>query len=113
MGAVGGEGGGCCAVDEGGDAVDVLNVGIVDAVAADDALEVSEFVQDGGEEVVFAGGCACGGTVGGIAECLVEFSVVFGGGVDEPAEAVAVGVEGEGAGVGATVGVVSGDGAFG
>jgi hypothetical protein len=35
-----------------------------------------------------------------------------GGGVDEPAEAVTLGLEGEGAGVGATVGVVSVDGGF-
>lgn len=34
--------------NEGGDAVDVLDVGIQGGVAADDALEVSEFVEDGG-----------------------------------------------------------------
>ncbi len=92
MGAVGGEGGGYSTVDEGGDAVDVLDVGIEGGVTADDAVEVSEFVQDGCEQVVFAGGCACGGTEGGGGEGLVEFGVVVGGGVDEPAEAVAVGV---------------------
>jgi hypothetical protein len=105
--------GGDSTVDEGGDAVDILDVGIEGGVAADDALKVSEFVENCGEEVVFAGGCACGGAVGGGAEGLVEFGVVVGGGVDEPAESVTVGVEGEGAGVGAIVGVVSGDGAGG
>ncbi len=113
MGAVGGEGGGGCAIDESGDAVDVLDVGIEGGVAANDAVEVSEFVEDGGEEVVFACGCACGGAVGGGGDGLVEFGVVVGGGVDEPAESVTVGVEGKGAGVGAIVGVISGDGGFG
>ena len=42
-----------------------------------------------------------------------KFAVVFWGGVDEPTDSVTVDVEGEGAGVGATVGVVSGDGGFG
>jgi hypothetical protein len=88
-------------------------VGIEGGVTADDAVEVSEFVEDGGEEVVFACGCACGGAEGGGGEVLIEFGVVVGGGVDKPAKAVAVDVEGEGAGVGAIVGVVSGDGAFG
>jgi Pentapeptide repeats (8 copies) len=105
--------GGCCAIDKGGDAVDVLDVGIEGGVAANDAVEVSEFVEDSCEEVVFAGGCACGGAVGCGGEGLVEFGVVVGGGVDKPAKAVAVGVEGEGAGVWAIVGVVSGDGGFG
>ncbi len=92
MGAVGGEGGCDSTVDESGDAVDVLDVGIEGGVAADDALEVSEFVEDCCEEVVFAGGCACGGAEGCGGEGLVEFGVVVGGAVDEPAEAVAVGV---------------------
>jgi len=42
-----------------------------------------------------------------------KFAVVFWGGVDEPTDSVAVDVEGEGAGVGATECVVSGDGGFG
>ena len=42
-----------------------------------------------------------------------KFAIIFWGGVDEPAGAVAVDVEGEGAGVGTVVGVVSGDGGFG
>jgi hypothetical protein len=113
VGAVGGEGGSESTIDEGGDAVDVLNMGIEGIIATNDTVEVSEFVEDGGEKVVFACGCACGGTVGGGTEGLVEFDAVVGGSVDEPAESVAVGVEGEGTGVRAIVGVVSGDGAFG
>ena len=42
-----------------------------------------------------------------------KFAVVVWGGVEEPANIVTVDVEGEGAGVGAIVGVVSGDGGFG
>ena len=74
---------------------------------------MSEFVEDSCEEVVFACGCTCGGAIGCGGEVSIEVAVVFWGGVDKPAKAVAVGVEGEGAGVGAIVGVVSGDGAFG
>jgi hypothetical protein len=73
--------GGCCAIDKGGDAVDVLDVGIEGTITANDAVEVSEFVEDCCEEVIFAGGCACGGTEGGGGEVLVEFAVVVGGGV--------------------------------
>lgn len=42
-----------------------------------------------------------------------KFAVIFWCGVDEPADIVAVDVKGEGAGVGAIVDVVSGDGGFG
>ena len=49
MAAVGGEDGGNITVTEGGDAVDVADVGVEGGVAFDDAVEVSEFVEDGGE----------------------------------------------------------------
>jgi uncharacterized protein YjbI with pentapeptide repeats len=56
VGAVGGEGSGYSAIDEGGDAVDVLDVGIEGGVTANDAVEVSEFVEDGGDEVKWCWG---------------------------------------------------------
>jgi hypothetical protein len=46
--AVRGEGCGDVAVYEGGDAVDVADVGVEGGVAFDDAVEVSEFVENGG-----------------------------------------------------------------
>lgn len=53
--------GGDVSVYEGGDAVDIADVGVEGTIAFDDAVEVSEFVEDGGEEVIFT---VCG-TVGG------------------------------------------------
>jgi hypothetical protein len=83
----------------------LLDVAIVVAVAGDEALEVGGFVEEGGEEVVVVVGEAIwGGAVGSVGEGLGEFGVVPGGGVDEPAKAVGVGVEG--AGVGATCGEI-------
>lgn len=41
-----------------------------------------------------------------------KFAIILWGGVDEPAGAVAIDIEGEGAGIGAIGGVVSGDGGF-
>jgi hypothetical protein len=70
VGAVGGEDGSYSIFEEGGNAIDVLDGGIEGGVTTDDALEVSEFVEDGGEEVVFACGCACGGAEGGGGEVL-------------------------------------------
>jgi hypothetical protein len=85
--------------------------GIV-AVAGEDALDVGGFVEEGGEEVVVAVGEAIGGgAVGGVGEDWAVFAVVPGGGVDVPAEAVGVGVEG--AGVGAACGIEACDGGFG
>ncbi len=49
MAAVGGELNSDVTVAEGGDAVDVANVGVEGGVAFDDAVEVSEFVEDGGQ----------------------------------------------------------------
>jgi hypothetical protein len=47
-----------------------MRVGIEGCVTADNAVEVSEFVEDGGEEVIFACGCTCGGTEGSGGEVL-------------------------------------------
>jgi hypothetical protein len=46
---------------------------------------------------VVVGEAVGGGAVGGGCEGLAEFGVIPGGGVDEPAEAVGVGVEIQGA----------------
>jgi len=74
---------------------------------------VSGFVQDAGEQVVFAECVACGGAEGCVSEGLGEFAVIKGGGVDEPAYAVGVVVDEDGATVGATKGVIGGDNSFG
>jgi hypothetical protein len=73
--AVGGEDGAEAVANEGFDfaqpryftAVEGLDMGVEVVVVCDDALEVAGFVEDGGEEVVVAGGEAVGGgAVGGI-----------------------------------------------
>lgn len=65
--AVWGEDGAEAVADEYFAAVEGLDVGVVVAVACDEALEVGGFVQDGGEEVVVACGKAVGGgAVGGV-----------------------------------------------
>jgi hypothetical protein len=61
-------------------------VGVVGGVAGDDALDVTEFVEDGGEEIVVSvGGGAGSGLEGGGGEGGGVFDVVFGGGVEVPA----------------------------
>ena len=79
-------------------------------VAIDEAEGVPHLMEDGGEEVVFASGCAVGicGEVG--SGCGAKFTIILWGGVDEPADSVSVVVDADGGGVGATVAVVSGDG---
>jgi hypothetical protein len=82
------------------------------AVAVDDAEGVPHFVQDGSEEVIFTSGC----TVGGGLEVVVyssEFTIILWGGVEEPADAVSIVVDGDGGGFWGAVGVVAGDCAFG
>jgi hypothetical protein len=82
------------------------------AVAVDDTEGVSHLMQDGGEEVVSAGGCAVGGGL----EVVVyfgEFAIVLWCAVDEPADSVGIVVDGDSGGFGGAVGVVAGDGAFG
>jgi len=80
----------------------------------DDACEVAEFVEDCGEEVVAAvGGGAGGGAEEGVGLGEVEFGVFPGGFVDEPAEAVAIVVEGEGSATRKAVGAEVGEGGFG
>ena len=55
-------------------------------VAADESSDVSEFVQNGGEEVVMSvGGGAWGRLEGGFCSLSGEFGVFPGGVVDEPA----------------------------
>ena len=93
----------------GGGVVDELDVAIEAGVAFDEAVEVGNFVENGGEEVVFSVGFG----VWGCCECLFcilsgEFGVVEGGGVDEPAAIVGVVVYEDVSGVGATVGVEAG-----
>ncbi len=71
-------------------------------------------MEDGGEEIVVAiGGGAKGGAEEGFRVQGSKFRVFPGGVVDEPAEAVGVGVEGEGAGGGATGGIEACDVGFG
>jgi hypothetical protein len=82
------------------------------AVAVDDTEGVPHFVQNGGEEVVFASGCAVGGGL----EVVVytsEFTRIPWCGIEEPADSVGIVVDGDGGGFGSTVGVVAGDCAFG
>ncbi|BAY00865.1 hypothetical protein NIES19_00930 [Anabaena cylindrica PCC 7122] len=74
---------------------------------------MSHFVEDGGEQVVFACGFSCGGSVGCVGEGGGEFAVVVGGGVYEPADAVGIMVDEDCVAVGATLGVVGGDLGFG
>jgi hypothetical protein len=45
--------------------------------------------------------------------CSGEFTIILWCGVEEPADSVGIVVDGDGGSVGATVGVVAGDGAFG
>ena len=81
-------------------------------VAVDEALSVSHLVEDGGEEVVFTGGWAVGGG-GEVGACSLKLTIILWGGVDEPADSVGIVVDADGGFVGATIGVVSGDGGFG
>jgi Pentapeptide repeats (8 copies) len=112
--AIAGEGGAVAVALEGGGAVDVGDAAVVGGVAADQTREVAEFVENGGEEVVVAiGGGAKGGAEEGFRVHTSEFRVLPRAAVDEPAEAVGVGVEGEGAGGGAAEGVEAGDVGFG
>jgi hypothetical protein len=112
--AILGEGGAVAVALEGGGAGDIGDAAVVGGVATDQAREVAEFVEDGGEEVVVAvGGGAEGGAEEGFRVQGSKFRVFPGGAVDEPAEAVGVGVEGEGAGDGAACGVEVGDVGFG
>ena len=65
-------------------------------------------MEDGGEQVVFAGGWAVGGGL----EVVVyscEFTIVLWCAVDEPADFVGIVVDGDGGGFGGAVGVVAGD----
>ncbi len=108
------EGDAVAVADEGGGARDELDSIVVGGGAADQAREVAEFVEDCGEEVVAAIGFgAKGGAEEGFSVQRSEFRVFPWTAVDEPAEAVGVGVEGEGAGGGATGGVEAGDVGFG
>ncbi len=70
-------------------------------------------MENGGKQVVFAKGFACGGAVGRVSEGGGEFGVFPGGGVDEPTDAVGVVVDEDGAAVGATLRVIGGDLGFG
>lgn len=82
------------------------------AVAVDKAEGVPHLVEDGGEEVVFTGGCAIWGGL----EVVVysgEFAIVLWGGVYEPADSVCVIIDADGGGVGGAIVVVAGDGGFG
>ena len=103
MTAVGGELG----INTGGDEAQgiavALHVLVEGGVAGDHTLEVAEFVEDRGEQIVVSVGIGARGGGGGVVRGLdAEFGVFPGGGVDEPAEAVTVEVKGEGAGIGAT-----------
>ena len=82
------------------------------AVAVDEAEGVTHLVEDGGEEVVFTGGWAVG-SGGEVRACSLKLTIILWGGVDEPANSVGIVVNADGGFVGATVGVVSGDGGFG
>ena len=82
------------------------------AVAVDEAEGVPHLVEDGGEEVVFTGGWAVGGGLE-IVFCSSEFTRILWCGVDEPADSVGIGIDADGGFVGATAGVISGDGGFG
>lgn len=74
---------------------------------------MSHFVQDAGEQVVFAVCVACSGAVGCVGEGGGEFAVVCWCGVDEPADSVGISVDEDCTTVGATKGVVVGDLGFG
>ncbi len=108
MGAVGGE---VCGECIGGE-LTTFHIFIEFTVAVDDADGMSHLVEDGGEEVVFAGCCAVGGGLE-VVVCSSEFARVPWGGVDEPADSVGIVVDGDGSGFGGAVGVVAGDGTFG
>jgi hypothetical protein len=110
---VGGEGGGKVVADEGFSTVDALYVAVKAGVACDNACQVSHFVEDTGEEIVFAECVACCRAEGCACEGLGEFGVVEWGGVNEPAYTVGIGVDEYGAAVGATVLVVFGNLGFG
>jgi hypothetical protein len=110
MATIGGEGNFCAGC---GHKFVVSDIFIELAVAVDDAEGVPHLVEDGGEEVVFTIGLAVG--VGGkivSSRSSTEFAVILWCAVDEPADSVAVIVEGDGGGVGAVEGVVSVDGGF-
>ena len=108
MGAVGGEVSG-----EGvGDEFLAFDVFVEFAVAVDDAEGVSHFVEDGGEEVVFTGGCAVGGGLE-VGVCSGKFAIIRWGAIEEPTNSVGIGVDADGGGVGATEVVVACDGGFG
>ena len=107
------EGGGEVVAYEEFGTVDGLDVAVKFGVAGDDACKVSHFVQDAGEQVVFAVCVACGGAECCVGEGLREFSVVEWGGVDEPADSVSISVDEDCATVGATEGVKLGDLGFG
>jgi hypothetical protein len=59
---VGGEGGCKAVAEEGSFAVDDLDASVEFGVAVDYACQVSHFVEDGCEEVIFSCGFACGGS---------------------------------------------------
>lgn len=56
-------------------------------------------MQDGGEEVVFAGGWAVGGGLE-VGVCSGEFAIILWCAVDEPANSVGIVVDGDGGGWG-------------
>ena len=86
MTTIGGEGGGKVVADEEFGAVAGLDAGIEGGVAGNHACKVSHLVQNGGEQVVAteSGGALSGFESRG-SEGLVEFTVIEGSGVDEPA----------------------------
>lgn len=59
------------------------------AIAVDKAEGVSHLVEDGGEKVVFACGCAIGGGLE-VGVCSSELTIIPWGGVDEPADFISV-----------------------
>ncbi len=116
VGAVGGE-----VCGEGvGDEFFAFDVFIEFAVAVDDAEGVPHFMEDGGEEIVFA----IGGTIGGSLEILpntptpqhpysLKLTRILWCAIDEPADSVGIVVDADGGGVRATELVVACDGGFG
>jgi hypothetical protein len=76
------------------------------AVSVDEAESMSHLVEDGGEEVVFTGGCAVGSGLE-VVVCSGEFTRIPWGGVDEPADSVGIVVDADGGGVGTTELVVA------
>ena len=105
---VGGEGVGLVSGEE----LIAFDVVVELAVAVDETEGVPHFVEDGGEEVVFTSGCAVG-SGGEVRTCSLKLAIILWGGVDEPADSIGISVDANGGFVGATVGVVSGDGGFG